>query len=61
MISLWTRVLSSANGSATTDVRSVSSCASGSLGSVVATWIRECSDIDYFTPRRFFLASAMTR
>src|SRR6185312_15345924 len=45
MISLWTRVLSSAKGSATTDVRSASSGASPSLGSVVATWMRECSDI----------------
>src|SRR6185437_5085287 len=46
MISLWTRVLSSANGSATTDVRPASSGASPpSLGSVVATWMRECSDI----------------
>src|SRR5947199_3884170 len=45
MISLWTRVFSSAKGSETTDVRSASSCASASLGSVVATWMRECSDI----------------
>src|SRR5689334_1054616 len=45
MISLWTRVLSSAKGSETTDARSASSCASASLESVVATWMRECSDI----------------
>src|SRR5437588_6081943 len=45
MISLWMRVLSSAKGSETTDSRAPSSWDSGSLGSVVATWMRECSDI----------------
>src|SRR6185312_872526 len=48
MISLWTRVLSSATGSATTEARSASltSTASGS-SDWPATWIRECSDIVY--------------
>src|SRR5436190_6298749 len=48
MISLWTRVFSSANGSATTEARSASlaSIDSGS-SDWPATWIRECSDIAY--------------
>src|SRR6478752_2012572 len=49
MISLWTRVFSSANGSATTEARSAASFASVVSGSSdwPATWIRECSDIVY--------------
>src|SRR4249920_1678852 len=49
MISLWTRVFSSANGSATTEARSAASLASFASGSSdwPATWIRECSDIVY--------------